>query len=91
MNKLREKLDSVIPQFDTMTDSDIDLLEQITDDAMIQFAEWLNQNRWFTFENGKWCYSFENGTAISKANYDKNYRKSTTELQQYFKENVYGK
>jgi hypothetical protein len=66
MNKLREELDSVIPQFDTMTDSDIDQLEQITDDFSISFGEYLRYKL-----------------------YDENL--TTTELQQYFKENVYGK
>jgi hypothetical protein len=90
MNKLREKFENWL---NTNPRKEITAIqcEQITDDFSISFAEWLNQNRWFTFENGKWCYSFENGTAISKTNYDKNYRKTTTELQQYFKENVYNK
>jgi hypothetical protein len=43
----------------------------------LEFAEWLYQNRWFHFENGKWYYSFEAGTSVSDATYKKNYMKTT--------------
>ena len=49
-----------------------------------QFAEWLQENRWFSFINGKWNYTFEHGTSISSASYDKNYRKTTEELYAKF-------
>lgn len=45
-----------------------------------RFAEWLQENRWFSFSQGKWNYTFEDGTSISKKSYDKNYRKTTEEL-----------
>lgn len=46
------------------------------------FAEWLNMNRWYTYDYSKnvWYYSFEHVTAISDANYLKNYTKTTEEL-----------
>lgn len=46
----------------------------------IKFAQWLWNNRWFRFENGKWRYTFEMGTSISEANYQKNFTKTTEEL-----------
>ena len=49
-----------------------------------QFAEWLQENRWFSFYQGKWNYTFEQGTSISEATYNKNYRKTTQELYERF-------
>ena len=49
-----------------------------------QFAEWLQENRWFSFYQGKWKYTFEQGTSISEAVYNKNYRKTTQELYEKF-------
>jgi hypothetical protein len=44
------------------------------------FAEWLQENRWFSFENGKWYYTFEQGTCMSDKEYQKKYVKTTAEL-----------
>lgn len=52
------------------------------EETAIQFAEWLKENRWFHFEDGKWSYTFEHGTSISREAYEKNYRKTTKELYQ---------
>ena len=52
--------------------------EQITDDAMIKFAEWLGKN----------VKLFDDSSGYFKL---KDKFLPTTELQQYFKENVYGK
>lgn len=49
-----------------------------------RFAEWLQENRWFSFYQGKWNYTFEQGTAISEAAYNENYRKTTEELYARF-------
>ena len=50
------------------------------------FAEWLFDNRWFNFDkaSGKWSYTFEQGTAMSKASYEKNYKKTTEQLYAMF-------
>jgi len=50
----------------------------------ILFAVWLRENRWFHYENGKWYYTFEQGTAIHKKTYDKNYIKTSEELYKIF-------
>jgi hypothetical protein len=50
----------------------------------VKFAQWLYNNRWFTFENGKWRYTFEMGTAISQASYNKNFVKTTEQLFNLF-------
>jgi len=86
MNKLRDKFSKA--RTDTQFDSGVkfeEQCEQITDDFSVKFAEWLQENRWFSFTNGKWNYTFEQGTVISKANYEKNYRKTTTELHNTLK------
>lgn len=59
---------------------------QLTDisSRACQFAEWLQENRWFSFYQGKWNYTFEHGTSMSKASYNKNYRKTTDELYSKF-------
>lgn len=53
---------------------------KITFDLAIEFAEWLYQNRWFRFEDGKWHYTFEMGTSLSRNEYQKNYVKTTQQL-----------
>lgn len=59
--------------------------EIIADDFAIGFSEWLQENRWYSFIQGKWNYTFEQGTSISEASYDKNYRKTSQELLQIYK------
>ena len=54
-----------------------------------EFAIWLINNRWFNFEKGKWSYTFEHGTMISKKSYEKNYRKSHDELYTIFLKEMY--
>lgn len=54
----------------------------------VEFAEWLQKNRWCSFENGKWYYTFEQGTAMSDKVYKKNYVKTTAELYEVFKKEV---
>jgi hypothetical protein len=44
------------------------------------FILWKDNNRWFSFSDGKWNYTFEQGTSISRAAYEKDYRKTTKEL-----------
>lgn len=50
------------------------------------FYIWKDKNRWFNFENGKWSFTFEHGTSIDKATYEKYYRKTTKELIQMWRE-----
>lgn len=50
------------------------------------FAEWLYKNRWFSFENNKWYYTFEQGTSMSDKQYQKEYVKTTAELYTIFKQ-----
>lgn len=50
----------------------------------VAFAEWCYRSRWYTFEDGKWRYTFEHGTAMSKAAYEKNYAKTTEQLFNIF-------
>jgi len=60
----------------------------ITVEHMKGFSEWLQENRWFTFDRQKqvWYYSFEHGTSMSDSDYLKNYTKTTDELVNlYFK------
>lgn len=49
-----------------------------------KFAVWLNVNRWFNYEKGKWHYTFEHGTAMSAQDYEKNYMKTHKELYAIF-------
>jgi hypothetical protein len=58
----------------------INRCEQIIDDFNISFSEWLNVSD----------YRYKKGIRMYK-HFLKSEYKSTTELQQYFKENVYGK
>lgn len=56
------------------------------EEVAVEFAEWMYQNRWFQFENGKWYYTFEQGTSMSDKQYQKEYVKTTAELYQLFKQ-----
>lgn len=53
----------------------------------IAFAKWLNQNRWFEFDenSNKWYYTFEMGTSLSRGTYEKHYMKTSEELIEKFK------
>lgn len=55
------------------------------DNEIERFILWKDENRWFTFSDGKWNYTFEHPTSIGKETYDKKYRKTTSELWNMFK------
>lgn len=62
-----------------------------SEEEAIGFAEWLNENRWYNFDNEKkkWCYTFEHGTSLSKGTYEKKYMKTSTELyNEYLKQST---
>jgi len=46
MNKLREKFDAIIPMYVACEDSDVDQLEQVTDDFSIKFVKWYNISKY---------------------------------------------
>lgn len=60
----------------------------ITTDIATKFSEWLQENRWFSFINNKWHYTFEMGTSISEESYNKNYTKTTEQLFNKFLETL---
>jgi len=81
MNKLREKLKEsvksmIIPNGINLN---IDKLEQITDDFSVKLLDWLEVSGYRFNEDVK---MFKNTDGRLK---------TTTELQQYFKDNIYGK
>ena len=89
---LREEINIKIVNYTTGLDNyshTLDKCVQIAKDyaeqEAIEFSEWLQQNRWFSFQNGYWYYTFENAIAISNEAYNKKYRKTTSELYQLFK------
>lgn len=57
-----------------------------TEDDLEEFYIWKDENRWFTFSNGKWNYTFEHGTSISEDAYELRYRKTTKELLDIWQE-----
>lgn len=57
----------------------------IPEDIAKEFYVWRLENRWFFRKNGKWHYSFEQGTSISEESYEKNYTKTTEQLLELFK------
>lgn len=50
------------------------------------FYIWKDEERWFGFSDGKWNYTFEHPTSVSKDSYEKNYRKTTKELLDMWKQ-----
>jgi len=85
MNKLREKFQN-IKCFNTrpidLSLSQVDECEQITDDAMIKFAEWCGTH--YIKLHGVWVGIYQDQR--NSENF-----KTTTELLQHFKNNIYGK
>lgn len=78
MNKLREKINALVPiEFGGMQEPLLSELEQITDDFSVAFAIFLRQK---CLIDDNYLYYFFNGKKYNE-----------TELQQYFKENIYGK
>jgi hypothetical protein len=78
MNKLREKINALVPiEFGGMQEPLLSELEQITDDFTIKFLEWLNENSIY-YPKEK-TYFFQNKWH------------SQEEIFKHFKNNVYGK
>jgi len=50
----------------------------------IAFDTWKLENRWFSFENGYWYQTHEQGTAMSEATYNKHHRKTREQLYDLF-------
>ena len=64
-----------------MTQSEVlPAMEEYAKQEAEEFAIWLNTNRWYNFENGKWHYTHEHGTSISRQAREKHYMKTTSEL-----------
>lgn len=89
---LREKINIEIVNYTTglknyshTLDQCVQIAKDYAEKESIEFSEWLQQNRWFSFQNGYWYYTFENAIAISNEAYNKKYRKTTSELYQLFK------
>ena len=63
----------------------MEITEQ-TKKISIAFALWLQDNRWFNFDEQaqKWCYTFEGGTYLGEGVYERNYMKTNNELWDKF-------
>lgn len=62
-------------------------MDEFAKQQAIAFDQWKVENRWFSFENGYWHYTFEQGTSMSEKTYNKHYRKTPDELYALFIEN----
>lgn len=62
-------------------------MEEFARQKALDFDTWKQENRWFSFENGYWYHTFEQGTRVSDATYNKHYRKTPDELYSQFIEN----
>jgi len=61
---------------------------EVTLQLAINFPLWMQQNRWYNFQNGKWRYTFEQGMAMSKETYEKRYTKTPNELFELYQLDV---
>ena len=59
-------------------------MEQFAKQQAIDFDKWKWENRWFSFENGYWYQTHEQGTAMSQATYNKHHRKTPEQLYNQF-------
>jgi len=83
MSKLREKFIKILLEVDKIDGTEC---EQITDDFSVRFIEWKDkeylESRIGLMDRGFSVYMPKNGNPIEV---------TTQELQQYFKDNIYGK
>ena len=87
--KIMEEQDLIENMLDAWNKKDslqqcVQIAKDYAEEEAIGFSEWLQQNRWFSFQNGYWYYTFENAIAISNEAYNKKYRKTTSELYQLY-------
>lgn len=61
-----------------------DSMDEYAKQQSLTFSKWLYDNRWFNMENGKYCYTFEQGTSISQKQYEKEFMKTPQELYEKF-------
>lgn len=59
-------------------------MEEYAKQKAIEFDKWKWENRWFSFENGYWYQTHEQGTAMSEATYNKYHRKTREQLYDQF-------
>jgi len=62
-------------------------MDEYAKQQSLEFDKWKWENRWFSFENGYWYQTHEQGTAMSQATYNKHHRKTPEQLYElYIKE-----
>lgn len=59
-------------------------MDEFAKQQAIDFDEWRIRGRWFSFENGYYYHTFEQGTSMSDAYYKKNYVKTREQLYDLF-------
>jgi hypothetical protein len=59
-------------------------MDEYAKQQAMAFSQWKCNNRWFNFENGFWYYTFEGGSSMSDATYNKHYRKTDEQLYELF-------
>lgn len=50
----------------------------------LAYDQWKIENRWFSFENGYWYQTHEQGTVMSEKTYNKYHRKTPEQLYNQF-------
>lgn len=60
------------------------ILGQYAKRQAITFDEWRIENRWFSFEQGHYYHTFEQGTSMSEGTYRKHYVKTREQLYDLF-------
>ncbi len=81
-SKIAEKIHSNVSQ------ETKDIVKEYSDAIVtdqLSFKKWLEKNRWFTFENGLWHYTFEHPTVMSDEEYETNYKKTTEALYELYR------
>lgn len=77
MNKLEKIRENQHPYFKAGFDTAIAL------DLPVKFAEWANENRWYSFEDGIWKQTAQHGSI------GKTPSKTSEELYKYWIDNIY--
>lgn len=62
----------------------LDAMDEYAKTTSLAYDQWKIENRWFSFENGYWYQTHEQGTVMSEKIYNKHHRKTPEQLYNQF-------
>lgn len=84
---ITEAQEKAYEKWQRLVEADSDAKDELAEYAKqqaIAFDEWRIENRWFSFEQGHYYHTFEQGTSMSEVVYMKHYVKTREQLYDQF-------